>query len=424
MFGRGIAAFTMLAVALVSPVRALAGGAIFYEIGTQDVGLAAAGYAARAQDPSTLFKNPAGMSLLDGTQLEVAGQLLYGNLRFTPNAGTTVQGENSGNAAGLIPGGSFFYTHSLSKDVTLGFGIFSYFGASLNYNTNWVGRYYVQDDLLAGISFMPAVSYRVKDWLSIGAGLNLMLGLLNQTAAINNVLPLGIGDGQVKVKDQTVGAGVDLGLLIEPKKGTRFGVTYLSAVRLAFSDTPSFSNLGTIGGNLQARGLLGGSVDLGLNVPQSVMVSAYHELNGQWAIMGNFGWQDWSQFGKVNVSVTTPIPDSLTVNENYQDTYHVAIGGQFRATPAWTLQSGFAYDTAAVTHATRTVTFPVGDTYRFGVGTQYQANPNLLIGFSYEFAWVGDLSVNQFRGPLAGTVSGSYNSTNLNFFALNFTWTL
>lgn len=81
MVGRGIVALTMLAVALVCPVRALAVGAILYEIGTQDVGLASAGYAARAQDPSTLFKNPAGMSFLDGNQLEVAGQLLYGNLR-------------------------------------------------------------------------------------------------------------------------------------------------------------------------------------------------------------------------------------------------------------------------------------------------------------------------------------------------------
>ena len=33
-------------------------------------------------------------------------------------------------------------------------------------------------------------------------------------------------------------------------------------------------------------------------VLQSVMFSAYHQLTDSWAIMGNIGWQDWSDFGK------------------------------------------------------------------------------------------------------------------------------
>ena len=55
-----------------------AGGLSLYEIATADVGLASAGWAARAQDPSTLFKNPAGMSLLEGNQFQGGAQLLHG----------------------------------------------------------------------------------------------------------------------------------------------------------------------------------------------------------------------------------------------------------------------------------------------------------------------------------------------------------
>jgi long-chain fatty acid transport protein len=40
------------------------------EFGTEDVALAGAGRAARAQDASTLFKNPAGMSRLEGNQFQ------------------------------------------------------------------------------------------------------------------------------------------------------------------------------------------------------------------------------------------------------------------------------------------------------------------------------------------------------------------
>ena len=41
-----------------------AGGLYLYELGTPDVGTAAAGWAARAQDAATVFTNPAGMTRL------------------------------------------------------------------------------------------------------------------------------------------------------------------------------------------------------------------------------------------------------------------------------------------------------------------------------------------------------------------------
>ena len=68
---------------------AMAGGLIAYEIGTADVGLASAGYNVRAQDASTVFTNPAGMTRLDGTQILAAGQVDYSNLEFSIGSGTS-----------------------------------------------------------------------------------------------------------------------------------------------------------------------------------------------------------------------------------------------------------------------------------------------------------------------------------------------
>jgi long-subunit fatty acid transport protein len=58
---------TFLAAAIATSLCSLspaasAGGILMYEVGTADVGLAAAGYAARAQDTSTVLTNPAGMT--------------------------------------------------------------------------------------------------------------------------------------------------------------------------------------------------------------------------------------------------------------------------------------------------------------------------------------------------------------------------
>jgi long-chain fatty acid transport protein len=405
---------------LLLPQAAQAGGIFLSEIGTPDVGLAGAGWAARAQDASTLFKNPAGMSLLDGPQFQGGAQLLYGNIGFTSNSNSTPSGGGGGNPIDVFPGASGFYVHPLGDDWRVGLGIFSNFGSALKYTGEWVGRYYLKDVLLAGVSFMPTASYRVNEYLSIGGGVNIMFAAFKQTAAVNNLFSA--NDGELQIKDQDVGVGGNIGVMFMPTRGTRFGLTYQSPIELNFSDKPKFSNLGPIGTTLQNNGLLNKKLDLGMTVPQSIMFSAYHELTGAWAIMGDLGWQDWSRFGKVDVTVSTANPTSLTFNRKYQDTWHVGVGTQYRLNPEWVVSTGFGYDSSMVKDKHRTLDLPVGETYKFGLGAMWQTSRTLNLGFSYELAWAGDLPVDQNRGALAGRVAGDFKNTALHFFALTATW--
>ena len=73
-----------------------AGGLSLYEIGTADGGLVSAGWAARAHDPATLLKNPAGMIVLEDNQFQGA-HILYASIGFSLGARTTVDGNISGN---------------------------------------------------------------------------------------------------------------------------------------------------------------------------------------------------------------------------------------------------------------------------------------------------------------------------------------
>jgi|WetSurSiteA1Bulk_404760.scaffolds.fasta_scaffold05111_3 long-chain fatty acid transport protein len=406
---------------------AWAGGIMLYQFGSPDVGTAAAGYAARAQDASTVFTNPAGMSRLEKSQVMGGLQALYGDVKFSPNSATTVTGSDGGVAVGWVPGGSLFVVQKLNQDWSIGFGSLSYFGLSQSYDDNWVGRYYVQKSTLIGMTLTPAVSYRVNSWLSIGAGLNLMYGILDDQVAINNIGEAR-PDGQLKYDDQKWGYGANLGVLVEPKPGTRFGLTYLSEVKLDFGAVPEFSGLGpALELALRNSGLLTGSMDLGMTVPQMVMFSAYHEINRQWAVMGNVGWQNWSRFGKVDVQINSSNPTSLTVDSDYNDTWHVALGVQYR--PAiespWTFSAGVAYDSSAVDDDKRTVSVPMGEVWGFALGAQVAVTPNLTLGAAYEFAWLGDMPVNQVRGtgPFANTVAGEFGNSSFSFFALNLKWT-
>ena len=399
-----LAAGSLVAAGL--PSTAQASGLILYEWGTPDVGLASAGYAARANDASTLFKNPAGMSQLNGSEFQAGAQLLFGNVSFTPNAQTITLGSDGGNALPVLPAASVFYTQKLTDRLAVGLGLLSYFGLATRYDDNWVGRYYTQRGALLGMSLVPSVSYQLTDWLSVGAGANAMYGFFSAQTAVNNLTG---PDGQMKLRDTDWGFGANTGVLIKLSDKTRVGVSYLSRVKLDFKDTPEWTGLGPIRiGALSKTGLLTGQVGIGTTVPQQVMAGVYHDLSPKWSVMADGGWQNWEQFGMPTVALTSATTRSLTLNNDYQNTWHLAGGAEFKPNPDWIFSGGVAYDSSPMTDANRTVTLPLGSTWRFGLGARYQISRAVNIGAAYEFLWNGDLNVDQSRGPLAGRVSGTY----------------
>ena len=224
---------------------AWAGAIWVYESGAPDLGTAAAGRAAMALDASTAFGNPAGMTNLDKTEIvgSLMGIIPSGGFR-TDSKSTCGPWGCSGDVGNLMPASSSFFVYKLKDKWRLGASLTSYLGISANYGDNWAGRYYLQAVTLMTISFTPTVAYKVNDWLSIGAGPNIVWGKLKQSAAINN--SFGLPDGRLTLDDNTFGFGGIAGIMIEPRKGTRFGVQYLSPVQMNFSDVASASGLGPI----------------------------------------------------------------------------------------------------------------------------------------------------------------------------------
>lgn len=411
--------FTGLAV-LGFASSALAGGARLYETSAGDIALASAGYVARAQDASTVFNNPAGMSLLNSNHdFMLSVQPLYGDVTLTPGTETTTTGSDGGNALGFFPGLSAYYAGG-GERLKWGAALVGNFGLGLDYEDDWVGRYYIQDTTLLGMTFAPSLSYRINDKFSIGGSLHAMYGVFDFTTAVNNG-PLQ-DDGKLEIDDTVVGIGGRLGVLLEPTEKTRFGIVYQSKIDLDFQGTPSFTDLSTVlEAALDTAGLLNSRLDLSMQNPQSIMTSVFCD-KGEWAITGNLGWEDWSEFGKVGVAVVSDTTTSLTADRSYQDTWHVAVGAQ-RKLASWTLSFGTAYDSAMVEDEDRTVDLPLGDALRFGVGGTRPGHGRVPeMTFSYELIWTGDLSVNQFRGLLSGRVAGEYESLAMHFFGASFRW--
>jgi long-chain fatty acid transport protein len=412
---------------------ASAGGLTLYEVGTADVGLASAGYSARAQDASTVLTNPAGMTRLDGNQFLLGGQLLWSNAKFSIGSGTSpLLGSGDGGYAtgsgGWFPGGGGFLSYSLSPDLKLGFALTGNFGLGLSYDDNWVGRYYVQKATLLGISFLPSIAYKVTDKLSLGASVNAMYGTYKNEVAINNPLP-GYPDGQLKTDDNAWGWGGNLGVLYEIDGGTRLGLTWSSQVNLDFKAPLEFSGLAPgLGALLYSRGLLNSQLKVGIKVPQQVMGSLFKQVNDRWAVLGSVGWQQWSKFGQVELGIdNTTNPRSVTTSLGFKDTWHLALGGQYRLNDPWTLNFGIAYDSGMQDSSNVSPLLPVASAWRFGVGGQQQLSTTSYWGVAAEYLYGGTLDTKlQSTLPVAaggrGNLHGSYDNVGTIFLAAYYNW--
>ncbi|MEJ2236393.1 MAG: outer membrane protein transport protein [Syntrophobacterales bacterium] len=233
----------------------------------------------------------------------------------------------------------------------------------------------------------------------------------------------GTPDGQIKVKDDDMGYGWNVGVLVEPKEGTRFGATYRSEVEVHFKDV---ANLKGLGPNLEAlltfTGVIGSGVDLEMTIPQAIMVSGYHELTDRLAIMTNFGWQDWSSFGKTNISVNSSATREFTQDRNFKDTWHVALGAQYRFLKDWLWSIGFAYDSSPVDDNDRTPDMPLDRQIRYASGLQYDWGENVTLGAAYEYLDAGKAKIDQEGGPLKGDLKGDYKTNEIHVFNVNAIW--
>ena len=403
-----------------------AAGLWLYEQGTPDLGTAAAGRAALANDASTAGNNPAGMTRLDRSQMLAAFQGMFFESEFNLDS-ATLSGGDGGDAGDFIPAGSFHFVQSLSEKWKLGISAASYFGLGVDYDDDWAGRYYVQDAELVTLGFNPGIGYRINDWLSIGGGVTILYAKLEQKAAINNAVAEGdptFPDGRIKFEDDDVGYGFNLGVLMEPRIGTRFGITYRSEVDIEFKDVANLKGVGpTLSAALDASGLTGSKIDMDMNLPQAVMLSGYHELTDKLVVVANVGWQDWSEFGKSDITVRSSTSTKFTQDRNYDDTWHVAIGGQYRIAEPWLLSIGFAYDTDPVDDPEdNTPDLALDRQIRYAAGLQYDWNENITVGAAYEYADLGKAKIEQEGGPLNGDLKGDYDPNHIHFVALNLIW--
>ncbi len=226
-----LAAVVLTGLALLLPARSVeaqCGGLCLYEVGTPDMGRSYAGAGAVAQNASTAYTNPAGMTLLDENQVLTGSFGAYFDLSLDLDAGTTTPPldatrDGGGHSGAFVPGLSAYAVMGIREDLKFGFAINALFGGGIDYDSGWTGRGFVTENQLTGFQIEPSLGYRVNDWLSVGTGLHIIYTTFQQELKIvgGPIEPI------VKFNDlDDWGVTFTLAALLEPLETTRIGVVY------------------------------------------------------------------------------------------------------------------------------------------------------------------------------------------------------
>ena len=412
---------SLAAVVLLALVTSARGAALeLYETGAPDLGTASAGRAAMAADASTAAANPAGMTLLDRSQLLGAAGALLPSVNFDVAPQTTTKGSGGGNAGVFMPLGAFFYVYKFSDRIRFGLANYSDYGLAGNYGSAWVGRYYITRAALFTGKLSPSVAYKVNDWLSVGSGFSFAVGRFTFQSRINNVLPH-LGDGRMALESWDEAFGGLAGVLLTPIPKLRIGLTYQSPEDFKFGFKPFLTGLGP-GFSFISKKIGGVQFNVPLTEPQQVMASALYEVIPNLSLMGNVGWQNWTEFSQFPVGISARNQTTIDANLHFSNTCQIAIGQQYRIAEKLLWSAGFAYDSSPVSQANRIAVLPIDRQLRYGTGIQYEISRNVTTGVAWEFLDAGPGPFSSDRGPLAGTLQGHFSTNYLNFVALNVMW--
>jgi long-chain fatty acid transport protein len=401
-------------VIFTTPLAAQAAGFALIEQSGSGMGNAFAGGSAIAEDASTIFFNPAGMTYIQGTQAVGALHLINPNAEFNnkgsiPAAGKPLGGEgpNAGSLA-FVP--NFYFKTDINENIKVGVGLNAPFGLKTEYGDKWIGRFQADKSEVKTININPAIAFKVNDQLSLGFGVSAMWAEATLTRAVNFPVPT---QGAVKIKGDDWGFGFNLGAIYQATADTRFGVAYRSKVEQHLDGDAKFTRPVPIP---NAGAAADSGVKADVTLPENFSVSAFSRLNDTWDLMGDVTWTRWSQFKELKiVRDNGAIVGGLPTPENWDNTMRYSVGVNYHYSDALKLRAGLAYDEEAISDKFRTARIPGNDRKWLSLGAGWQVSPVSKLDVGYSHLFISDASIDDDQRSLAkgrnGRLTGDFEAS-------------
>lgn len=392
-----------------------------------------------------VFFNPGAMNHTQGNVLTFSGYVAIPSAKFKNSTsqlspllgGAPLQGGDGGDSPQTVLIPNFYYVQNLSDRIAVGLGINIPFGMQSSYHSNWKGRYQALDSELVTVNFNPAVSLKITEQLSVGAGFDVQYLKSKLTNAVDfgtvclqfsepgicagqGLLPQ-TADGHVSLKGDSVGVGYNLGIFYTPNQDTRIGVSYRSKVNHDVRGTANFTVPENAVLLTQNNVFVDTRAKTSVTLPDNVMFGVYRRLNSYWTVTADAMWTRWNHIQELRTKFSSAQPDDVQVM-SWKNTWRLGLGVSY--TPIinkMMLRTGFSYDESPVSDPLhRSPRIPDNDRYWLTAGFSYTMLKNINLHAAYAHLFISDASVNR-TGTTGDQLVGKF-SEHINIVGLQLDW--
>ncbi|NBA97778.1 OmpP1/FadL family transporter [Pseudomonas sp. R5(2019)] len=398
-----------LAVGLAS-TQLFASGYALNEQSISGMGTGFAGRSSSADDASTVYGNPAGMSFLKREQATVGAAAIIARSDIegsgTNAIGQPINGSTDGDMVPVVAVPMGYYVKPVDEHLTVGIDMYAPFGLVTDYERGFAGRYWGDKSKVEVITLQPTIAWRFNDVVSIGIGptINKIKGELG-----SSTFGGAAGDGRVKIKGDDTAVGFNAGVMVQATDATRIGLTYHSRVKYKLQ-----GNTRIFG---QGFGPFNGSkfdATLEIETPESADLSITHKLDNQWTIYAGSTYTRWSRLEQITV-INEGVPARLggaagpigTINEDqkWHNTWAHAIGASYQVNNQWVLRAGLSMDQSPANNVDRSPRIPTGDRKAVSIGAGWSPTDDLTIDAALSYLQEEEVNIN-----LASASKGSFNA--------------
>lgn len=400
-----------------------AAGFILQEQSISGLGVGFASGAAGLSDNSSMYFNPATLTLVNGTQVSGGLHVILPKAEFRNNGSSSTYAPTRGPDAtsdktAVVP--NLYISRQVSDDLVVGVAMTSPFGLATSYQDDWVGRYLAVETELTTLNTNLAFGYKISDGFALGGGFSICYG----DAMLSNALNLGLTflqdlqagdipattqtlaiaqdlqnpaspalgttkyDGHAELSGDAVGYGFNLGILMHPGESTRIGLHYRSKVKLDLEGNASFT-VGLLAPYFESMFVnQAGMVELEL--PDTAQISMHQYMTEKWAVMADITHTWWSSFDELNIRFRDGMPPNV-IPENWKDVWRYSVGSTFQVSPGMQLRGGLVIDESPVPgDKYRSPRIPDEDRLWISFGIGYQLSDQFRLDVAYVHVFVDD----------------------------------
>lgn len=368
---RALAAVAL--TACLAPSLASGAGYNIYEQGARAMGMAGAATAS-VQDASAIFYNPAALSRLEKSELQLGATWLTTRTSFAgldpyPGLGVTEEME-----PGMFFPPTLYWANRVGESkLSYGVGVNAPFGLGVEWKSpeTFTGRDRITKADLQTINGNLSLAWAFDDRWSVALGANALMAKVELNSIRTQVTTGGqpVNVASVVLEGGfTPGYGPQAAVLFSPNDAWRFGINYRGEIGVTIDDgSADFTQILT--GDAAFDGVVAASLPPDQGVSTDLVFPAILTTGIAWTPSPDWTWEidanlaQWSAFEKLDLKFDDSSLDQ-TIREDYEDSWQVRFGAEHRMAN-YQYRFGYYYDEAAA--PTESVTPLLPDAPRHGV---------------------------------------------------------